>query len=86
MFVSFFPHLIAGPIVRWTELGTQLEDKLRYRINWENIACGLTIFCLGLSKKVLFADNLATFVSPVFTAASLDSEALPLLRHCRIAP
>jgi alginate O-acetyltransferase complex protein AlgI len=72
MFVSFFPHLIAGPIVRWTELGTQLEDKLRYRINWENIACGLTIFCLGLSKKVLFADNLATFVSPVFTAASLD--------------
>ena len=72
MFVSFFPHLIAGPIVRWTELGTQLADKIRYRVNWENIACGLTIFCLGLSKKVLFADNLATFVSPVFSAASLD--------------
>ena len=72
MFVSFFPHLIAGPIVRWTELGTQLADKARYRINWQNIACGLTIFCLGLLKKALFADSLAAFVSPVFNAASLD--------------
>ena len=71
MFVSFFPHLIAGPIVRWSELGQQLADKIRYRVNWENMACGLTVFCLGLSKKVLFADNLASFVSPVFSAASL---------------
>ena len=75
MFVSFFPHLIAGPIVRWTELGTQLGDKSRFRVDWDNIACGLTIFCLGLSKKLLFADSLATFVSPVFKAASLG---LPL--------
>ena len=32
MFVTFFPHLIAGPIVRWTELGPQLTDKARYRV------------------------------------------------------
>src|SRR5450631_3834974 len=70
MFVSFFPHLIAGPIVRWTELGTQLADKIRYRVNWENIACGLTIFCLGLSKKVLYADKLAPHVAGVFDAAA----------------
>ena len=70
MFVSFFPHLIAGPIVRWSELGPQIADSSRYRLNWENFACGITVFCLGLSKKVLFADNLAVHVTPVFDAAS----------------
>jgi alginate O-acetyltransferase complex protein AlgI len=72
MFVSFFPHLIAGPIVRWSELGPQFADASRYRVNWENFACGITIFFLGLAKKVLFADNLAVHVAPVFDAASQD--------------
>jgi D-alanyl-lipoteichoic acid acyltransferase DltB (MBOAT superfamily) len=70
MFVSFFPHLIAGPIVRWSDLGPQLADKDRYRPDWDNIAKGLTIFCLGIGKKVLIADKLALFVAPVFDAAS----------------
>ena len=70
MFVSFFPHLIAGPIVRWSELGPQLAEQNRYRLDWDNIARGLTIFCLGLAKKVLVADKLAMFVAPVFDAAS----------------
>lgn len=70
MFVAFFPHLIAGPIVRWSELGPQLADKLRYRLDWNNVAVGLTIFCLGLVKKILFADQLAPFVAPVFDAAA----------------
>lgn len=70
MFVSFFPHLIAGPIVRWSELGPQLAEKSRYRPDWDNLARGLTIFCLGIAKKVLIADKLAVFVAPVFDAAS----------------
>jgi len=70
MFVSFFPHLIAGPIVRWNELGPQLADKIRYRADWNNIALGLTIFCLGLTKKVLLADRLAPHVGLVFDAAA----------------
>ena len=70
MFVAFFPHLIAGPIVRWDELGPQLRDLSRYRVDWNNIALGLTIFCLGLAKKVLIADNLSPFVAPVFDAAA----------------
>ncbi len=72
MFVSFFPHLIAGPIVRWTELGPQLADKLRYRVDWSNVALGLTVFCFGLAKKVLYADNLAPHVAGVFDAAAAD--------------
>lgn len=70
MFVSFFPHLIAGPIVRWDELGPQLRDRQRYRVDWNNIALGLTIFCLGLAKKVLIADQLSPHVGPVFEAAA----------------
>ena len=70
MFVAFFPHLIAGPIVRWSELGPQIADRLRYRLDWNNIALGLTIFVLGLTKKVLFADKLAIHVAPVFDAAA----------------
>jgi alginate O-acetyltransferase complex protein AlgI len=70
MFVAFFPHLIAGPIVRWSELGPQIADRLRYRLDWNNIALGLTIFTLGLSKKVLIADRLAPHVAPVFEAAA----------------
>ena len=75
MFVAFFPHLIAGPIVRWSELGPQIADRLRYRIDWNNIALGLTIFTLGLAKKVLIADRLAPHVGPVFEAAA-NGEAL----------
>jgi alginate O-acetyltransferase complex protein AlgI len=70
MFVSFFPHLIAGPIVRWAELGSQISDPRRYRVDFNNLAPGITIFCLGLAKKVLIADRLAPHVTPVFDAAS----------------
>src|SRR5215208_7473445 len=70
MFVAFFPHLIAGPIVRWEELGPQLRDRARYQPDWNNIALGLTIFCLGLAKKVLVADSLSRHVGPVFDAAA----------------
>ena len=76
MFVAFFPHLIAGPIVRWNELGPQIADKLRYRLDWNNITLGLTIFTLGLAKKVLIADKLAPHVAPVFDAAA-NGVALP---------
>ena len=70
MFVAFFPHLIAGPIVRWTELGPQIDDPSRYRIDWDNIARGATIFILGLAKKVLIADPLSPHVALVFDAAA----------------
>ena len=69
LFVAFFPHLIAGPIVRWENLGRQLDDKTRYRLNWDNVALGLTIFVLGLVKKILIADPLSPYVATVFDAA-----------------
>src|SRR3954451_18795972 len=70
MFVAFFPHLIAGPIVRWEELGPQLRDRGRYRPDWNNIALGLTIFFLGLAIKVLIAARPSPHVGAVFDAAA----------------
>jgi D-alanyl-lipoteichoic acid acyltransferase DltB (MBOAT superfamily) len=70
LFVAFFPHLIAGPVVRWGSLGRQIDDPSRYRVNWENIALGLTIFTFGLAKKALIADTLSPHVAGVFDAAA----------------
>jgi alginate O-acetyltransferase complex protein AlgI len=70
LFVAFFPHLIAGPVVRWSSLGRQLDEVERFRINWANIALGLTIFTLGLAKKVLIADRLSPHVGALFDAAA----------------
>jgi len=70
LFLAFFPHLIAGPVVRWGSLGKQLADHERYRPNWNNIALGLTIFVFGLAKKLLIADELSPHVATVFDAAS----------------
>ena len=70
LFVSFFPHLIAGPLVHHAEMIPQFK---RGRTGRSSVlaARGLAIFAAGLFKKVVIADNLAQFVSPVF--AHLDS-------------
>jgi alginate O-acetyltransferase complex protein AlgI len=70
LFVAFFPHLIAGPIVRWSSLGRQISDPARYRLDWNNVALGLTIFTLGLAKKLLLADPLSPYVGAVFDTAA----------------
>ncbi|MBH8554609.1 MBOAT family protein [Nostocaceae cyanobacterium CENA357] len=70
LFISFFPQLIAGPIIHHSEVMPQFNDKIVYRFNSENFAVGITIFSLGLFKKVVFADNIAIYASPVFNAAA----------------
>ena len=61
-FVTFFPHLIAGPILHIREIGPQLLNSETFRIRWRNIAVGISFFIIGLSKKVLLADPLAEVV------------------------
>jgi D-alanyl-lipoteichoic acid acyltransferase DltB (MBOAT superfamily) len=72
LFVSFFPQLIAGPIVHHKEIIPQFKNKSILRFNPENLAVGLTIFCIGLGKKLLLADYIALFATPVFNAAAND--------------
>lgn len=62
-FVTFFPHLIAGPIVHHREIIDQLRDGTNYRMKANNIASGLYIFSIGLFKKVIIADTLAEWVN-----------------------
>lgn len=71
LFVTFFPRLIAGPIIRHQEVMHQFADRSIYKFNVENLAIGITIFLIGLCKKVLIADQIANYGDLVFdTAAS----------------
>ena len=69
-FVTFFPQLIAGPIVLPEEMLPQFEAKSNKSINYENLFNGLFLFSLGLAKKVLIADSVAVFANTGFDLMS----------------
>ena len=69
LFVTFFPHLLAGPIIHHREMMPQFADPKLKRLDWENLARGLALFALGLAKKVLVADNLAPWANAGFAQA-----------------
>jgi len=69
LFVTYFPHLIAGPVLHHKEMMPQFSKPSTYRFSYENLAIGLTFFTIGLAKKVLLADSLAEYASPAFVAA-----------------
>ena len=73
LFVTFFPQLIAGPIVHHREMLPQFAKDALYKLNPENLSVGATIFVIGLFKKIVLADEIATYVSPVFEAAELNT-------------
>jgi len=67
-FISFFPQLIAGPIVYYREIEPQITTA--FTVQARNSAIGLSLLTIGLFKKVVIADNLAAYVDPVFAAAN----------------
>lgn len=69
LFVTFFPQLIAGPIVHHKEMLPQFLDKALAKIDLRMICVGLTIFSIGLFKKTVLADKAALYATPVFRAA-----------------
>jgi alginate O-acetyltransferase complex protein AlgI len=69
VFVTFFPHLIAGPIVRPSEIIPQLTAPGMLRPTGENLANGVLIFLLGLGKKLVLADMFGGFADVGFSAA-----------------
>jgi len=70
LFISFFPQLIAGPIVHHEELIPQLRRADVLRLHAARLLTGAAVFVIGLFKKVVVADELATFADPVFAAAA----------------
>ena len=73
IFVTFFPQLIAGPIVHHKEMMPQFASVKNKVKNYKNIALGLFIFSIGLFKKVVIADTFAVWATAGFdTAATLN--------------
>lgn len=69
LFVTFFPQLIAGPIVQHHETIPQFMQSTLGKFKRSDIAIGLTIFFIGLFKKVVIADSYAEYASPAFAMA-----------------
>ncbi|MBE7620221.1 MBOAT family protein [Komagataeibacter sp. FXV2] len=65
-FVTFFPQLIAGPIVRHNEIVPQFAQSPRNGAMWENLSRGAMLLLVGLAKKAGLADTLASLCDPVF--------------------
>ncbi|MDI3294244.1 MBOAT family O-acyltransferase [Janthinobacterium tructae] len=70
LFVSYFPHLIAGPVLHHRDMMPQFADPANAHPRTANFAIGLSIFTIGLAKKVLIADNLSPLAMPVFAAGA----------------
>ena len=66
LFVAFFPQLIAGPIVSHRDLVPQFRAGWGTRFPWDDAAAGLTLFAMGLFKKVMIADRLAKYAGFVY--------------------
>lgn len=70
LFGTFFPYITAGPIVRQDEMFKEFDAPVRGRTGIMQIAVGLTMFGMGLFKKVVLADSVAPFVTTVFSSAA----------------
>ena len=79
LFVTYFPHLVAGPVLHHQEMMPQFRSRSVYQPQWENLAVGLSIFLIGLYKKTVLADGVAEYVGPVFTAAAQAQNGGPSL-------
>jgi len=76
LYIVFFPHLIAGPVVRHHELLPQLEAPRDMSTRWHDITWGIHLFAIGLFKKTVFADMMAGYADPVFGAAAVTPLSL----------
>ena len=70
LFVSFFPQLIAGPIVHHSYTRPQYERLAKHPIDLEMTPIGLMIFAMGLAKKTLIADPIARSIDPIWAMAA----------------
>jgi alginate O-acetyltransferase complex protein AlgI len=69
LFVTYFPHLIAGPVLHHAQMMPQFREANTYKIDTANVAGGLTIFILGLFKKIVMADGISPYADAVFNTA-----------------
>lgn len=75
LFVTYFPHLIAGPVLHHSQMMPQFRDAKNYQFNFGNFSAGIVIFSMGLFKKIVLADGISPYADTVFKAA--DSAISP---------
>jgi len=73
LFVTFFPHLLAGPIIHHSEMMPQFSNANNKKVKWFNIYGGLCLFSLGLFKKVVIADYFVATVDKFFLQANTST-------------
>ncbi len=66
LFVTYFPHLIAGPVLHHAQMMPQFANPETYRIDYDKVSLGLAIFTFGLAKKLLIADQMGPYADLVF--------------------
>ena len=69
LFVTYFPHLLAGPVLHHQEMMPQFQRHKNYHLDWDNFATGLLLFTLGLCKKTLLADSFVPYANAIFDVA-----------------
>ena len=69
-FISFFPHLVAGPIIRYSDILHQFRDSTwrRLRPDWQQVNVGLMFLTIGMVKKLFVADLIAVRINPLWDA------------------
>jgi D-alanyl-lipoteichoic acid acyltransferase DltB (MBOAT superfamily) len=70
LFVSYFPHLIAGPVLHHAEMMPQFGRAETFRFRIDNVVSGMTLLGIGLFKKVILADGIQPFVAPAFDGSA----------------
>ena len=74
LFITYFPHLIAGPILHHKEIIPQFSQESIYKPNLDYIAVGITVFFIGLFKKTVLADGIAPYAVTFFAFAAKGQE------------
>lgn len=70
LFVTYFPHLIAGPVLHHSQMMPQFQRAETYRFQFANFAAGLAIFGVGLFKKIVVADGVSPYANAIFDGAA----------------
>jgi D-alanyl-lipoteichoic acid acyltransferase DltB (MBOAT superfamily) len=77
LFVTFFPQLIAGPIVHHKEMMPQFSREFTAKQRWDDFSVGISIFCIGLFKKIIIADTFAIYADAGYGAISAGNALDP---------
>lgn len=76
LYISFFPQLIAGPIIRYKTIAKEINER---KETWKDFSLGINRFIIGLGKKVLLANQFGVVADAVFNGVGLDGNTNTVL-------